>query len=36
MGKARILSVFVLNIIRVSPAVNRGREIMWYSSGWKV
>ena len=36
VGKARTLSVFVLNIIRVSPAVKRGRETMWYSSGWKV
>ena len=36
MGKAKTLSVFVLNNMRTSPAVKRGREIIWYSSGWKV
>lgn len=36
MGKAKTLSVFVLNITRVSPAVKRGRDIMWYSIRWKV
>jgi len=33
IGKARTLSVFVLNIIRMSPEVKMGRESMWYSSG---
>jgi len=30
------LSVFVLNIIRISPAMNTGRETIWYSNGVNV
>ena len=33
IGKAKTCNVFTLNIMRVSPAVNRDKEIMWYSSG---
>jgi len=33
MGKARVLRVCVLNIMRMVPAMKSGREVMWYSSG---
>ena len=36
MGNARTLRVFALKKMRMSPAVNMGREIKWYSIGWKV
>jgi len=36
IGKAKTLSVFTLNIIRMNPATNRDRENMWYSNGVNV